>query len=300
MDVEQKGNSAAQEQRAVDPGDEAAATKLWTVYISEAEKYNKGLVESWKSDMQGMLIFAGLFSASLTAFLTESYKTLNVDSGDATVQLLARISQQLEASANGSKFPVPPSASFTPATSSLICNALWFISLGLSLTCALIATLLDQWARDFLHRSEIRSVPLIWARIFSYRYYGLKRFNMHTVVEIIPLLLHASLFLFFSGLVAFLIPVDLIMTAIASLILLAVVTIYVVFTLLPLQYFDCPYRTPLSGVFWQLLQCYRRIRVHSTTESILPTKPWLQRWLARPSRSPMNVKAGMVVPSYGL
>jgi hypothetical protein len=36
---------------------EAAAAKLWAVYISQAEKYDKGLVESWKSDMQGMLIF---------------------------------------------------------------------------------------------------------------------------------------------------------------------------------------------------------------------------------------------------
>jgi hypothetical protein len=40
-----------------DPSEEAAASKLWAVYISEAEKYDKSLVESWKSDMEGMLIF---------------------------------------------------------------------------------------------------------------------------------------------------------------------------------------------------------------------------------------------------
>ncbi|KAF7341282.1 hypothetical protein MVEN_01864300 [Mycena venus] len=269
MDVEQKGNGTTQEKRVADPGDEAAAAKLWAVYISEAEKYDKGLVESWKSDMQGMLIFAGLFSASLTAFLIESYKTLNVDSGDTTVQLLVRISQQLEGSANGSKLPIPLSLSFTPTTSSIVCNALWFISLGLSLSCALIATLLDQWARDFLHRSEIRSAPLIRARIFSYLYYGLKRFNMHTVVEIIPLLLHASLFLFFSGLIAFLIPISRIMTIIAALILLVVVVTYSVLTLLPLQYFDCPYRTPLSGGVWRLFCGYKRIWAQSTSKSTL-------------------------------
>ncbi|KAJ6533614.1 hypothetical protein B0H19DRAFT_1272259 [Mycena capillaripes] len=265
---------------AVDPGEEAAAAKLWAVYISEAEKYDKRLVESWKSDMQGMLIFAGLFSASLTAFLIESYKTLNVDSGDATVQLLARISQQLEASANGSPFPVPQPKSFTPTTASVVCNMLWFISLGLSLACALIATLLDQWARDFLHRSEIRSAPLIRARIFSYLYYGLKRFNMHTIVEIIPLLLHTSLFLIFAGLVAFLIPVNPIMTAIAALILLTVATIYSILTLLPLRYFDCPYRTPLSGGFWRLSQSYQRIWARST-ESILPFGKTLIETMAR-------------------
>jgi uncharacterized membrane protein len=40
-----------------DPSHDRAAAKLWSFYISEAEKYDKGLVESWKSDMEGMLIF---------------------------------------------------------------------------------------------------------------------------------------------------------------------------------------------------------------------------------------------------
>jgi hypothetical protein len=30
---------------------------MWAVYVAEAEKYDRGLVESWKSDMEGMLIF---------------------------------------------------------------------------------------------------------------------------------------------------------------------------------------------------------------------------------------------------
>ncbi|KAJ7660013.1 hypothetical protein B0H14DRAFT_2178286, partial [Mycena olivaceomarginata] len=98
--------------------------KLWAVYISEAEKYDKSLVESWKSDMEGMLIFAGLFSASLTAFIIESYKTLIPDSGDSTVQILSQISQQLAASVNGSTFPAPAPTQFSPPASSLICNVL--------------------------------------------------------------------------------------------------------------------------------------------------------------------------------
>ncbi|KAJ7347189.1 hypothetical protein DFH08DRAFT_779479, partial [Mycena albidolilacea] len=225
--------------------DEAAASKLWAVYISEAEKYDKSLVESWKSDMEGMLIFAGLFSASLTAFLIESYKTLSPDSGEQTVRLLAQISQQLSSS-NGTLFPTTLPTSFSPSTTSLVCNALWFVSLGLSLSCALIATLLEQWAREFLHRADMRSSPLIRARIYSYLYYGMKRFNMHVVVDMIPLLLHTSLLFFFAGLVAFLIPVNKIMTVICAAMLLLVTAAYAVLTCLPLRYTDCPYRTPLS------------------------------------------------------
>ncbi|KAJ7612828.1 hypothetical protein DFH06DRAFT_1308020 [Mycena polygramma] len=251
MDVD---NEPIPTSKGIDPG-EAAAADIWAIYVAEAEKYDKGLVESWRSDMDGMLIFAGLFSASLTAFLIESYKTLNLDSGDTTVKLLAQISQQLAASTQGSALDLPAvSTDFTPSPAALVCNALWFISLGLSLSCALFATLLEQWARDFIHRTEIRSAPLIRARIFSFLYYGLKRFNMHMLVDIIPLLLHLALFFFFAGLVAFLIPVNLGMAILAGGILLILTAAYSVFTLFPLAYLQSPYRTPLSGTFWRLAQ----------------------------------------------
>ncbi|KAJ7446140.1 hypothetical protein FB451DRAFT_1376011 [Mycena latifolia] len=77
---------------------------------------------------------------------------------------------------------------------------------------------------------------------------------MHTVVEIIPLLLHASLLFFFAGLVAFLIPVNRAMTMITMVLLGIVAGVYAILTLLPLRYTDSPYRTPLSGTFWRLFQ----------------------------------------------
>ncbi|KAJ7919224.1 hypothetical protein B0H13DRAFT_2186969, partial [Mycena leptocephala] len=124
MDVETKD---AVRRPSADSAAEASAAKIWAVYIAEAEKYDKALVESWRSNMAGMLIFAGLFSTSLTAFLIESYKTLNPDTGDSTIRLLTQISLQLSASANGSTFSVPPPPTFTPSTPALVCNALWFI-----------------------------------------------------------------------------------------------------------------------------------------------------------------------------
>ncbi|KAJ7231368.1 hypothetical protein C8J57DRAFT_959306, partial [Mycena rebaudengoi] len=116
-----------------------------------------------------------------------------------------------------------------------------------SLLCALIATLLEeQWAREFLHRADMQSTLIIRARVCSYLYYGLKRFNMHAVVEIVPLLLHIYLILFFGGLVAFLHPIIPVVTAVASGLLGLITTIYFGLTVLPLFYLDCPYRTPLS------------------------------------------------------
>jgi hypothetical protein len=48
--------------------DEAATSKLWGVYVLEAEKYDKALVESWRSDMEGMLIFVCSYFVIITEY----------------------------------------------------------------------------------------------------------------------------------------------------------------------------------------------------------------------------------------
>ncbi|KAJ7900901.1 hypothetical protein B0H13DRAFT_774118 [Mycena leptocephala] len=238
--------------------DESAAANLWAVYISEAEKYDKALVESWRSDMYGLLIFAGLFSASLTAFLIESYKTLSPDVGQTQVLILTQISQQLAGTTNVAS-AMNFSAQFIPPPSAVACNTLWFISLGFSLSCALIATLVEQWSRDFIQQTEMRPSPIIRARIFAYLYYGLQRFGMHTVVALIPLLLHISLILFFAGLVAFLYPVNATMLTLVAAMLAIVSMVYSWLTIIPIFCSDSPYRTPLTGVIWQLSQSFRAL-----------------------------------------
>jgi hypothetical protein len=93
----------------------------------------------------------------------------------------------------------------------------------------------------------MRPSPIIRARIFAYLYYGLRRFNMHSVVELIPLLLHLSLILFFAGLVAFLLPVSTAITALAAVQLFVIFSVYSYLTILPIFHSDCPYRTPLTA-----------------------------------------------------
>ncbi|KAF7367828.1 hypothetical protein MSAN_00847200 [Mycena sanguinolenta] len=251
---------------------EESCTTLWSTYVGEAEKYDTALVQSWKADMEGMLIFSGLFSASLTAFIIESYKTLQPDPGDLTVAAISQLPRQLAATAAGESLPEQTLSAFQPAVTSLVCNSLWFISLALSLTCALLATLVEQWAREFLHKTDMRPSPTRRARIFSFLYFGLKRFRMHTVVNAIPFLLHSSLLLFFAGLVVFLIPVNRIIMYIMAGACFVFVVFYVVLTGLPVVYLDCPYHTPLSAPLWSLLLKIRglfsRGRTADTTKTM--------------------------------
>ncbi|KAJ7860765.1 hypothetical protein B0H13DRAFT_2355479 [Mycena leptocephala] len=200
------------EKASTDSGDEAAAAQLWAVYVSEAEKYDKALVESWKSDMDGLLIFAGLQLRLRRSHSTAFGPNITAASGFH----------------NGTPLQRTAGTVFTPSVSSIICNALWFINLGFSLACALTTTLVQHWAREFLHKADMRSAPVIRARIFSYLHYELKRFQMNTV----PGAHHYD--------------------DIVAVILLIFLAVYAVFTLLPLGYLDCPYHTPLSGAFWRL------------------------------------------------
>ncbi|TDL16238.1 hypothetical protein BD410DRAFT_680082, partial [Rickenella mellea] len=115
----------------------------WLPYLKMADKYDRDLVHNWRDDMDSLLIFAALFSASVTAFVIESYKSLVQDSADVAVSVLLQISQQI---ANGTHPPaaLPP---FQPQTGDIAINVFWFLSLAFSLTCALAAVLVRQWAR---------------------------------------------------------------------------------------------------------------------------------------------------------
>jgi hypothetical protein len=93
--------------------------------------------------------------------------------------------------------------------------------------------------------------------MFSFLYYGLKRFNMHTVVEIVPLLLHAALVFFFAGLVAFLAPINRQIMILSAALLGIIIACYFVITVLPLMYLDCPYHTPLSSALWRFFALLR-------------------------------------------
>ncbi|KAF5362959.1 hypothetical protein D9758_007113 [Tetrapyrgos nigripes] len=241
--------------------DDEASAKLWSVYIDEARRYDEELLRGWKGDMDGMLLFSALYSASLTAFLIESYKTLQDDPAQDTVFFLAQISQQLAAASSGTTFQFEPPAFHVP-TSAIVCNVLWFLSLALALTCSLLATFVQQWTRDFIHKTNLKPSPIRQARVIAYMYSGLRDFGMHSFVDLIPILLHISLFFFFAGLVVFLLPVNRVLTYIMACVLAVFLLVYMILSCIPLLYLNAPYRTPLSVALWRFGNAFSDFLVH--------------------------------------
>ena len=74
------------------------------------------------------------------------------------------------------------------------------MALIFSLSAALLAILVQQWVRDYMHVFQRYSDPLKSARLRQYLYEGSEGWYMPVVAEAVPGLLHASLFLFFAGL----------------------------------------------------------------------------------------------------
>ncbi|KAH9976603.1 hypothetical protein BGW80DRAFT_1144106, partial [Lactifluus volemus] len=125
-------------------------------------------------------------------------------------------------------------------------NILWFLSLVLSVASALAATLVQQWTRKYLLTTQLPSSPQRRARIRTFLFQGVLRFRLDTIANSVPLLLHASVFLFLTGLVKFLFQTDDTLGYILLACVVACTVTYVTLTLLPLFYRDCPYETPMS------------------------------------------------------
>ncbi|KAG5721905.1 hypothetical protein E4T56_gene14192, partial [Termitomyces sp. T112] len=247
---------------------------------------------SWKGDMDALLIFAGLFSASITAFLIESYKSLTPD---PDVVLLNQISLQLAAIPNGTRLTVQPNpVPFEPSFSSLLCNVLWFLSLAFSLASALAATFVEQWTRNYLTATQKHPAPKIRARVRAYLHQGLQKFGMSTVVESIPTLLHFSLFLFLAGLIEFLYPINSVICNLVVAILVICAVLYITVTFLPIFYHHCPFRTPLTHLCWRVwrtVRYYTRGCLENPTLFTLSAARELSAVARRPARDARDKEA---------
>ena len=138
--------------------------------------------------------------------------------------------------------------SFIAPTWAVWVNGLWFSSLVISITCAVLATLLQQWARRYLKVAYPRYSPHKRARIRAFYAKGVDRLHLPWMVELLPALLHISLFLFFSGLAVLMFNINpSIFKAVIVLVGLCI-AVYAFLTILPILHMDSPYSTPLTAL----------------------------------------------------
>ena len=235
-----------------------------------ASEEDKKMAESWKDDADGILIFVrryrlcpqllllirhtqtGLFSAAVASLISVSIQDLQQNPQDTSNFYLANTYQATINPNASSSLPTSPPP-FTPPNYAIWVNGLWFLSLVISITCALLATLLQQWARRYLKVTQPRYSPHKRARIRAFFAEGVDKFLLPWAVEALPTMLHLSLFLFFAGLAVFLWNVNLTIFKLVLSWIGLCTALYGCITFLPILHHDCPYHTPLSLPVWHFV-----------------------------------------------
>ena len=186
-----------------------------------------------------------------------NYYLLFPSSDAQTVFLLEQL-VQLTASPNdteqfGPGLPSLPPL-FIPSTSSLLINSFWVLSLLLSITSALFATLIQQWARKYIDLPQSRSALSERARFRSVLFFGTEKYHVLFLVKMAPTLLHLSVFLFYVGMMIFCSAIQSTLAGAIFPSIAVVLSVIPYFTLTILPCFDhsCLYHTPMSSAWWNL------------------------------------------------
>ncbi|KAI0698818.1 hypothetical protein C8Q76DRAFT_802885 [Earliella scabrosa] len=235
----------------------------WDKTADTVKTYSEEMVKRWNGEIDTLLVYAGLFSAILTAFIVQSYPLLTPDPSDPVLVTLQQISAQLNS------FSVnPPFVNSTqPALSleevppapvprwAVWLNALWFSSLIFSLSAASVGIMVKQWLNEY--SSGLSGTSRQIARLRQYRLDKLARWRVAVIVAFLPVLLQAALVLFFAGLLVLLWQLDQAVAVVAS----TLIGILSVFTfgsaILPAFTTDCCYLSPLVYAIFDLVRPLR-------------------------------------------
>ncbi|KAF9024720.1 hypothetical protein BDZ89DRAFT_954465, partial [Hymenopellis radicata] len=188
----------------------APNARAWRVYVEEAAAFDENLVGQSRDGLDVMLVFAGLFSAVVTSFLVQVSQNLQADFSEMSALLLHDLLVVQLAMVDGSTTvnvttpSINPAQKFEPDVIDVWINGLWVVSLTTSLVVALAAVLVKQW----LHRyTTFRSgTPGLRSHVRQFRFMGLEKWRVLIIIGMLPIIMHISLLLFFTGLALFYVP----------------------------------------------------------------------------------------------
>ncbi|KAG9098357.1 hypothetical protein FRC06_006498 [Ceratobasidium sp. 370] len=265
----------------------AKDAKVWQVYVNETDRADEELVDGWHKSLDVLLtkVFAALFSAISTAFVSISSQSLQQNPSDTSAQTLLVISQTLltmssGGSANSSSSSANQTPSdFKPSHAAVVVNALWFLSLSLSVAVSLIAMLAKEWCHAFMSGRAGETYER--ARLRQHRWNEIERLKMMDVLTLLPLLMHLALLLFAVGLCIYLWDINISVAIPVVLVTSGFALIYFSTAVHSLVYEHCPYTTASS----KLAKSYIKAGFALTTPypiswartAISPIKSWVAK-----------------------
>ncbi|RXW17938.1 hypothetical protein EST38_g7924 [Candolleomyces aberdarensis] len=169
------------------------AEEPWTQILKPLQKKDEARCKAWKEEVQNILIFAGLFSAVVTAFIIELQKTLQKDPIEVILPLLLAKLGDVQLS------QAPNVSSSFPERANVRINTLWFLSLVLCLATVLVGTVSLQWLREY-ERPRGNVEPQTAFSLHRMQAESLNKWWVPQIFSMLPLLLQVALVLFLMGL----------------------------------------------------------------------------------------------------
>ncbi|PBK97129.1 hypothetical protein ARMGADRAFT_1077230 [Armillaria gallica] len=249
--------------------------RVFRTYVDERAIHDANMVEESRDGVDVLLVFAGLFSAVVTTFVAQTSQSLQADFTEMSANLLFEMINIQRAIASGASLdtvapsPLNPNITFIASMTSVWVNGLWFTSLALSLTTALVSVLVKQWLHHYMALPS--GTPRERCLLQQFRFAGLQKWHVLVIIGLLPVLMHTALAIFFVGLVIFLGPLqDAIAWVVGTITVIAYMA-YLMAHILPLFFPQCPYQTSLCDLlhvlYSHVMQYAQHFQVHQSTSN---------------------------------
>ncbi|KAF8145387.1 hypothetical protein K438DRAFT_1735534 [Mycena galopus ATCC 62051] len=198
--IDERQTAADLSQRPM-PEVPATSSSAWNALLrSSLTETIQPKVERWRSGLDALLVFLGLFSAIVTSFFVQSLSALQQDPTVRTNELLTNLTEiyiLLSAGAQPADLHIAQPVVFHPDSTDVRLNAVWSLSLILSLSIAALAVAcrgylnMVGWSRFTKASKKLIDIQTRWAS--SERFLG-------PTIELLPQLLVVPVLLFIAGL----------------------------------------------------------------------------------------------------
>ncbi|KIO32699.1 hypothetical protein M407DRAFT_66471, partial [Tulasnella calospora MUT 4182] len=182
----------------------AQISEFWRRYDRLADIHDKKLTTNLNGNLDVLLIFAALFSAINTSFITITMTNLSPNPSDETNNLLRLLVMRTDNNTLTPADLVPP---FSPDSNSIIVNCLLYASLSCSLLAAVGAMMAKEWLQSFDRTGQTGPLEE-QARFRQRKFNGVQQWHLEAVTKFLPNLLLLSVIFFFVGVCLFLFPIN--------------------------------------------------------------------------------------------
>ncbi|KAG8919523.1 hypothetical protein FRC01_001247 [Tulasnella sp. 417] len=188
----------------------AQISEFWRRYDRLADIHDKKLTTNLNGNLDVLLIFAALFSAINTTFISITMPDLSPNPSDETNALLRLLVTRADNNTLTQSDFAPP---FSANSNSITVNCLLYASLSCSLLAAVGAMMAKEWLQSFDRTGQ--TGPLEdQARFRQRKYNGVQEWHLEAVIKFLPNLLLLSVIFFFVGICLFLFPINTIVAGI--------------------------------------------------------------------------------------